>query len=161
MMARRRRARPRASWPQRRGLTLVELVVVMALVAVLAAMAVPTLRGHVLRANRTEARALLLALATAQEKFHVDCGRYATRLEPHRPSDCETSSLGLPATSERGFYALVLTTAEADGWRAEAVATGAPQSSDRACQRLGLDSTGARTARDAADNDSAALCWSR
>jgi len=144
-----------------RGLTLIELVVVAVVIAVLAAIAIPSYRSHVLRANRTEARAALLALATAQEKFHLQCRHYATGLDPDKASDCDAASLSFPARSDRGLYSLRVTSADASGWTAEALPTGPPQSADRPCQGLGLAGTGRRSAWDAARRDSVVECWGR
>jgi len=70
MTARPLRPARRERGRRERGVTLIELVVVAAVIAILASVAIPSYRSHVLRAHRTEARAALLALATAQEKFH-------------------------------------------------------------------------------------------
>jgi len=143
------------------GVTLVELLVAMVVLAMLAGLAIPGYRSHVLRANRTEARAGLLALATAQEKFHLMCGSYAAELDPGRASDCEGGRLQFPPRSERGYYAIEITAADAAAWAATAQADGAPQSTDEACREFGIDGLGFKTARDAAGRDSAAVCWSR
>lgn len=155
---------PRRCGPIRagqRGVTLIELVVVAVVIAVLAAIAIPSYRSHVLRANRTEARAALLALATAQEKFHLQCRHYATGLDPEEASDCETASLEFPARSERRLYSLRITSADASGWTAEALPTGPPQSADRPCQGLGFASTGRKSAWDDAGRDNVVECWGR
>jgi type IV pilus assembly protein PilE len=143
------------------GVTLIELLMVGVVIAVLAAVAIPSYRGHVLRANRTEARAALLALATAQEKFHLQCRRYAAGLDPEKASDCDASSLAFPARSERGRYSVRITSADASGWTAEAQPTGPPQSADSPCQLFGLAATGRKSAWDAARRDSAVECWGR
>lgn len=144
-----------------RGVTLIELVVVAAAIAVLAAIAMPTYRSHVLRAQRTEARAALLALATAQEKFHLQCRHYATALDPGKDSDCVAASLDFPIASERGYYAIRITSADARGWTAESWPAGPPQSADRPCQRFGLASSGRKRAWDATRRDNDLECWGR
>lgn len=143
------------------GVTLIELLTVGVVIAVLAALAIPSYRGHVLRANRTEARAALLALATAQEKFHLQCHRYATALDPEQPSDCDAARLAFPDRSERNRYSVQITAADASGWTAEALPSGPPQSTDRPCQVFGLASTGRKSASDAARRDSVVECWGR
>ena len=47
-------------------MTLIELMIVVAIVAILAAVALPAYRGYVLRSNRTEATATLLRVQAAQ-----------------------------------------------------------------------------------------------
>ena len=154
----RRRGRKR---DYQRGVTLIELVVVAAAIAVLAAIAIPSYRSQVLRAHRAEARAALLALATAQEKFHLQCRHYANALDPGKESDCVAASLDFPVRSERGYYAIMITSADASGWTAESWPTGPPQSEDRPCQRFGLASSGRKRAWDAAMRDNVMECWGR
>ena len=54
-----------------RGVTLVELMIVVVIVAILTAIAFPNYRNFVIRAKRTEAKAALLKAATNQEKFYL------------------------------------------------------------------------------------------
>jgi type IV pilus assembly protein PilE len=143
------------------GVTLIELVVVAASIAVLASIALPSYRSQVLRAQRTEARAALLALATAQEKFHLQCRHYATALDPGKDSDCVAASLDFPIRSERGYYAIRITSADDSGWIAESWPTGPPQSADRSCQRFGLASSGRKRAWDTARRENDLECWGR
>ena len=75
-----------------RGVSLIELLAVLLAIGILAGIAVPAYRAQLLRTNRTEGRAALLALAVAQEKFYLECHRYAMELDPAqapgvRPSD--------------------------------------------------------------------------
>jgi type IV pilus assembly protein PilE len=151
----------RANRSRQAGVTLIELVVVAATIAVLAAIALPSYRNQVLRAQRTEARAALLALATAQEKFHLRCRHYASALEPGKDSDCAAATLDFPIRSERGYYSARITSADESGWTAESRPTGPPQSADRPCQRFELASSGRKRAWDAATHDNALECWGR
>jgi type IV pilus assembly protein PilE len=145
----------------RHGATLIELVVTLLVLGILATLAVAAYRGQLLRANRTEARAALLALATAQELFHLRCHRYAAALDPQASPDCEGAALRLAGTSERGYYAITIVAADAEAWTARAVASGPPQAADTRCQAFELSASGARHATDAAQRDSRLECWGR
>ncbi|WP_338758638.1 type IV pilin protein [Massilia sp. METH4] len=59
-----------------RGFTLIELMVVVALVGVLAALAYPGYRQHVVHARRTEAQVALQALMQQQERYFTQHNRY-------------------------------------------------------------------------------------
>jgi type IV pilus assembly protein PilE len=143
------------------GVTLIELLVVLLVIGVLAGIAVPTYHSHVLRANRSEGRTALLALATAQEKFYLECHRYAAELGPALGADCEAQRLSFPLRSERGYYRLEITGADEIGWSATATPTGPPQDRDSRCQRLLVDGTGRRSATDSDNSENSLECWSR
>lgn len=143
------------------GITLVELLVVLVAVGILAGIAVPGFRSYLLRANRSEARAALLALATAQEKYYLQCQRYASGLDPAQDSDCEAQRLRFLVATERGYYRLAVASADETAWVATATPAGPPQDADTRCRVLRLDGAGRRSALDAADADSSIECWSR
>lgn len=63
-----------------RGFTLIELMVVIAIVGVLAAVAYPSYSDYVTRSKRTTAKSLLVMLADRQEQFFIDNKRYAIDL---------------------------------------------------------------------------------
>ena len=59
-----------------KGFTLMELMVVIVIVAILAAVAVPLYVNYVKDAQRTEAKAAIGAVITAQQTFYQVNGRY-------------------------------------------------------------------------------------
>lgn len=59
------------------GFTLVELAIVLALVAVLATLALPSYQGVVRKSRRVEAQAMLLDMALRQERWRTDHSEYA------------------------------------------------------------------------------------
>ena len=58
------------------GVTLVELLIVLVIVGILAAIAYPSYRQQVLRSNRTEAKASLMQSAQGLEKCFTQFGSY-------------------------------------------------------------------------------------
>jgi prepilin-type N-terminal cleavage/methylation domain-containing protein len=61
---------------RRRGFTLLELALVLALMAILLALAAPSFQGLILRGRTAEARTLLDAIAQAELSYFRDHGRY-------------------------------------------------------------------------------------
>ncbi len=69
---------PLSSLRQQDGMTIIELLIVIVIVSLLAAVAVPSYRDYVIRTNRTVAKAALQELLTRQESYAADHKGYAT-----------------------------------------------------------------------------------
>lgn len=67
------------------GMTLIELVIVVAIVAILLTLAVPNYRSYTLRVHRSEAIRMLLQASICQERVHARLGSYDT-------GQCRTTS---------------------------------------------------------------------
>ena len=63
-----------------RGFTLIELMIVVAVVALLAAVGYPSYRDHVARSQRSQGQQVLSDIAQRQEQFLLDSRSYATAL---------------------------------------------------------------------------------
>jgi type IV pilus assembly protein PilE len=71
--------RPRL--PFSRGFTLIELVIAIAIVAILVAVALPSYQEYVRRGTRAEAQAYMEAVASRQQQFLMDTRAYAATLD--------------------------------------------------------------------------------
>src|SRR5262249_29419776 len=60
------------------GVTLMELLTVVVIVGILSAIAIPSYRGYVIRANRADAKTGLLATAGSLERCFTRDNTYAT-----------------------------------------------------------------------------------
>jgi type IV pilus assembly protein PilE len=119
----------RSQQPERRGFTLVEVVIVLAIAAVLAGVAVPSLRSQALRSARLDAVQALQRLQSEEERYRAMHGLYSADLQSLR---------GVGVTSPQGRYALSVEVTGPDSFHAEAQAIG-EQSRDDACLRISLD----------------------
>lgn len=61
-----------------RGFTLIEVMITVAIVAILAAVALPSYRDYVLRGQLTDARSQLSTWAARMEQFYQDSRNYGT-----------------------------------------------------------------------------------
>lgn len=134
----------KASSCRRRGFTLVELTCVLAVVAVLASLALPSYQSIVRKSRRTEAQAALLELALRQERWRSDHPSYA-----EAPAD-----IGATGTDDAVYrFDFIDVTPTSFTVRATAV-PGTGQEKDRqgtvACTPLKIDQSGRRSPSD---------CW--
>lgn len=74
------RYEPGAWLTRQRGVTLLELMVVVAIITILASIGYPSYMNHITRANRTAAKSFLLQVADRQEQFFANNKRYANDL---------------------------------------------------------------------------------
>lgn len=128
---------------KQRGITLIELMVVVAIIGILAAIAYPSYTQYVQRSNRSEAMNELVRVANLQEQFFADNRRYAVDL----------TELGFQAPTsltENALYQIEVTAAAARTFTL--TATGQGVQANDACVTMSIDQAGAKTA-------SAQNCW--
>jgi type IV pilus assembly protein PilE len=63
---------------QKCGFSLIELMVVLAIIAILAAIAIPSYGRYAFRARRPDGQELLLRIANAQERFYAANNHYGS-----------------------------------------------------------------------------------
>ena len=75
------------------GFTLIELMIVVMIVAVLAAIAFPSYTHYMDRGKRAEGRAMLMDAASKMEKHYGDCYRFGTAIAVAR--NCAANQVNL------------------------------------------------------------------
>lgn len=138
------------------GFTLIELMIVVAIIAIIAAFAMPSYREHIANTRRSEAAAALLTGAQALERYFSANGKYSLPDDSAFPAVFPTQ---VPANGT-AYYTIAVATAVAPAaytLRATRVAGGLMASD--ACGNLQIDHTGARTLDSA--TKTVAECWRR
>ena len=89
-----------------RGFTLIEILIVMVVIGILAAIAVPSYQSQVRRATRSAAQALMMDIAN-KEQFYLQ----SQRIYLDCPSPCTSlSAIGVVIPTEvSNFYTLAIT----------------------------------------------------
>ena len=131
----RRRLRRRSA----RGFTLIEVMITVAIVAILAAVAMPSYQSYVRKGNRADATSLLQAVQLAQEKHRLGNASYAGSFADLTPP-CKCDS-----TSERKHYTLTIKDASATGYTLVADAATSMQKGDTGCTAITLTVAGGKT----------------
>lgn len=86
-----------------RGFTLIEIIIAMAIIAILVAIAIPSYQGQLRKARRADAQAHLVNLANKQQQYILDARTYAL-------GGTALADLGAPApTSVTQYYVLAVT----------------------------------------------------
>ena len=131
------------------GFTLIELMISVAIVAVIVAIALPNYRDYVLRSHRADAQAALLDMAARQERFLAQNNSYTTLI-----SEAAGLNMGT-TTSAEGYYNLSVGVCAGGNistcYVLTASATGS-QLGDTECLNITFDSIGVR-------GPTTADCW--
>lgn len=138
------------------GFSLVELYIVIALIGILTAVAVPAWQEHVRHARRTSAVTTLSMIAARQARYLLEHRRYAQDAELFM---ARPAGLGIPR--ELTEYYVIEIRPDASGYLATAtVRIDTSQRLDQLCHELTLDATGLQQAMSSTGVNTTGNCWS-
>ena len=129
-----------------RGITLMELMTVVVIIGILAAIAYPSYRQYLAKAKRTEAKSCLLQIATLQERVYLQERSYTADL----------GKLGFPPgvnfLTASGSYVCAVTAATAESFSATATYQKGDAEAGK-CATFSIDGAGTKTSTPFDD------CW--
>ncbi|WP_319004934.1 type IV pilin protein [Microbulbifer aggregans] len=146
---------------KQRGFTLIELMIVVAVIGVLAGIAIPSYQEHVKKARRADAQGALMGLAQAMEKHFTVNGTYVGAGSDNNNTTGAPAIFPTEAPLDGGtkFYNLRITAADAVSYTLQAQ----PKNGQAGDGYLQLQSTGEKAWARAGGSTFASgdACWSK
>jgi len=137
-----------------KGFTLIELMVVVAIIGILAGIAYPSYQDSVLKSRRRDAGGALLGFVNAMERYYTETNSYTgaagTSGTPANTGAPRIYSIKSPVDGSDKYYDLTINAATATTYTLRATPFGA-QASD-SCGNLEITNTGVKS-------PSTAGCW--
>jgi len=130
----------------KRGFSLLEVLIVLAILGVLTCIVYPSYMQHLVAMRRTNVAAVLLDLAGSIEQFYIRGNTY---------SGATLSNLGTNDSSYKNYYKINIK-GTANSYSLSAVPLANQANADSLCGTLGLDQEGNKTI---SGNGDIASCW--
>ncbi len=142
--------------PGARGFTLIEMMIVVVIISVLAAVALPAYFGSMRKSRRAEAVAELSAIQQAQERWRANNTSYSANFGTAGLNLRTSGATVTSYTTPNNLYTMTLSAASVAGYTATATAVSASsQSKDAGCTVIQAVVT------NGAASNTPTSCWSR
>ena len=146
------------------GFSLIELMVVVTIITILGAIAIPSYNASIRKSRRAEAKSAIMDLAAREERYFATQNVYSTS-----PIALQYAATGsgaawpVPIGSYYSISSVTVTAATATTpgtYILQITPTaGSPQLQDSSCQLFQVDQTGKQSSQDGSGNDTSTTCW--
>lgn len=141
------------------GFTLIELMIVVAVIGILAGIAYPSYKEYIMKSRRSDAKSALMSLQMAQEKYRANCTQYATAIGNAYSCTAGNFTLIGSTTSPDGYYATSIVAANATTYSLRAARVAASLQNGDKCGDFQINQSGAKSVINAALGYDADRCW--
>ncbi len=141
------------------GYTLIELMIVVAVIGILAGIAYPTYKENEMKGRRADAKAGLMSLQLAQEKYLAKCTQYAQVIGDSMSCVSGNFTLIGSATSPDGHYAMSVVAATPTTYALQAARINTGLQNGDKCGDFRIDESGVKSVVNASTGYDAARCW--
>lgn len=147
--------------PKSKGFTLIEVMIVVAIIAILVGISLPNYREYVLRSNRAVAKGALLEVASRQEQYFLNNRSYTHLLtDLGYEASYYIDSEGQPLAAVAGsIYQMTITEPASNTGETAYTLSAIPQggqTDDTRCGSLGIDEQADKT-KTGSETDT--YCW--
>ncbi len=150
------------------GFTLLELMIVVAIIGIIAAVAFPSYRESVAKGNRSDAIAALIAFQGAMERHYTETNSYCDAAQSSGSNSCGDSSTKdtgkpdifsdvVPIDGGDAYYNLTISAVTANSYTLTATRTGS-MSNDR-CGDFSITNIGVKSIANQESGVTASDCW--
>lgn len=126
----------------KKGFTLIELMIVVAIIGIIASIAYPSYRDYIVRARRSDGQSALMDLASRMERFYSEQHSYLNATIATGNAATDLLSVN---TSPEGWYTLSIAAKTASSYTLQASPLNSQGTSDTLCQTLSINNLGLKS----------------